>query len=247
MGSEKSKILWLVTARAGSKGVPNKNIRELEGIPLLAIRILTAKTLGPVILSTDSEHYAEIGRKYGAEVPFIRPSELATDSASSIAVVSHALNFLSQSGRDFEYVGLLEPTSPFISSMQLKQALEVLTKTEGADHIVAVRETKPHPFFIQDDTLFLQNIAAKLKDLAHSGRQTFAKQITPSGGFYISRMEAFVKSQSFYTERTLAFLVDELAGIEIDTTTDLLWAEFLLQNSNVSLTKLWDGGTVSGA
>lgn len=89
MGTQQTNILWIVAARSGSKGIPDKNIRELGGTPLLALRILTALPLGTVLLSTDSETYAAIGTKFGAEVPFLRPIALASDSASSIDVVLH--------------------------------------------------------------------------------------------------------------------------------------------------------------
>lgn len=247
MKSKHIDILWIVTARSGSKGVPNKNIHTLGGIPLLALRILAAKSLGAVLLSTDSESYAEIGRRYGAEVPFLRPAHLSTDSASSIDVVLHALEYVGKTGRCPEYIGLLEPTSPFISYQQLGAAVAHLSSTPTADHIVAVRETKPHPSFMQDKGDFLVSLAHKLKERAHSARQEFPTQITPSGGLYISRMAAFMQTKSFYTEKTLAFMVDNLSGLEIDSPIDLLWAEFLVERRIVELAALWKDESKHGS
>ena len=125
----KKKILWLIVARSGSKSVPGKNIKMLGENPLISFKIKSALNtlLDKVVwVSTDSEVYANISRDYGAEIPFIRPNYLATDSASSSDVVLHAMHFANSKGLEFEYIGLLEPTSPFILSHQLETILEKL-------------------------------------------------------------------------------------------------------------------------
>ncbi|CEO88250.1 acylneuraminate cytidylyltransferase family protein [Syntrophaceticus schinkii] len=110
------KILGLIPARGGSKGLPGKNIKPLCGKPLIAWAIeqgLASKYLDKVIVSTDDEEIAKVSRSFGAEVPFMRPGELATDAAKTIDVVVHALEFLKQrGGLEFDYLALLEPTSP---------------------------------------------------------------------------------------------------------------------------------------
>ena len=122
------KIICIITARSGSKGLKNKNIRILKGLPLLAHTIIAAKKskiLSRVILSTDSQLYANIGSKFGAEVPFLRPKKLATSTAHHPEVVNHALKFVeTKSQIKFDYVVMLQPTSPFRKSKHINEAIK---------------------------------------------------------------------------------------------------------------------------
>lgn len=231
------KILWLITARSGSKSVPNKNIRILNGIPLLAYRIQSAlKSNFPnaVWISTDSIEYARIANDYGAHVPFLRPARLAQDSSTSVDVILHAMQFAEANLLNFDYIGLLEPTSPFVTEKDLNEAIKKLSETEDADAIVAVKESRPHPIFIQDDANYLHTVAKNISGLSNLGRQEFKKQITPSGGFYIAKWNAFLTQKSFYTDKTLTYLVDDISGLEIDEPIDFLFAEFI--STHLSLT-----------
>jgi N-acylneuraminate cytidylyltransferase/CMP-N,N'-diacetyllegionaminic acid synthase len=224
------KVLWLIAARSGSKSVPHKNIKLLNGKPLLAYRIQTALKSdfsNAVWISTDSEEYAQIAKEFGAKVPFIRPNELAQDSSSSVEVVLHAMQFAEENQYEFDYIGLLEPTSPFISEKQLNDAIHQLDQTLEANAIVAVKESRPHPIFVQDDANYLEKLAKNIASLSNLGRQAFKKQITPSGGFYIAKWKPFLQDKSFYTPKTLSFLVDEMSAIEIDEPIDFLFAEFI--------------------
>lgn len=231
----KYKILWLITARSGSKSIPNKNIKLLNGKPLLAHRILTAlktKCDSKVWVSTDSREYAEIAEKHGAQIPFIRPKELAQDNSNSIDVVLHAMHFAKENLFEFDFIGLLEPTSPFISENQLMDAVHQLASNNEAEAIVAVKESRPHTIFIQNEDVYLVELAKNLTNLSALGRQNFKKQITPSGGFYIARWNSFLQNKSFYTAKTLGFLVDDFSALEIDEPIDFLFAEFLTARLN---------------
>lgn len=231
----KKNILWLVAARSGSKSIENKNIRLLNGKPLLAYRIITAlKTdfSNEVWISTDSREYAEIAEKYGAKTPFIRPMELAEDSSNSADVVLHAMHFAKENLCEFDFIGLLEPTSPFITQIQLNEAINLLLKTAEADAVVAVKESRPNTIFIQEDAIYLEELAKKIMNMDKLGRQNFKKQITPSGGFYIARWDSFLKNKSFYTAKTLGFLVDDFSALEIDEPIDFLFAEFFAAHLN---------------
>jgi CMP-N-acetylneuraminic acid synthetase len=224
------KILWLITARSGSKSIPNKNIRELNGIPLLAYRVQSAlKSNFPdsVWISTDSDEYAKIAQEYGADVPFLRPSELANDSSSSVDVVLHAMQFAKENKFEFDYIGLLEPTSPFISENDLNEAIIKLSQTDEAHSIVAVKESRPHPIFVQNEDIYLDDVSKKISRKSKLGRQEFKKQITPCGGFYIAKWDSFLKFKTFYTIKTLSYLVDDISGLEIDEPIDFLFAEFV--------------------
>lgn len=227
----KLKILWLIAARSGSKSVPNKNIALLDGIPLLAHRINAAiKSNYPeeIWISTDSEEYAIIAKEYGAAAYFLRPQNLALDNSSSVDVVLHAMKYANENLFNFDLIGLLEPTSPFITENHLNEAIEKLVRNSDADSIVAVKESRPNTIFIQEDTLYLKELARNINGLNKIGRQEFKKQITPSGGFYISRWSSFLKNKSFYTDKTISMLVDEISGLEIDEPIDFDFAKFIL-------------------
>ena len=146
------RVLALIPARSGSKGLPNKNIRPLHGKPLLAWPIMAAtnsRLVDEVVISTDSPEYAEIGRSYGARAPFLRPPELASDEAASIDVILHALDLLAADDRHFHYVILLEPTSPLTDADDIDGALERLDQvSDRADAVVGVSQlVTTHPAF----------------------------------------------------------------------------------------------------
>jgi CMP-N,N'-diacetyllegionaminic acid synthase len=228
----KKKVLWLITARSGSKSIPDKNIKFLGGHPLISYRIQSAKNTqvsGDVWVSTDSEKYAQIAKQYGAEIPFIRPDYLATDDASSMDVVLHAMEYASSLNEKYDYIGLLEPTSPFMQSSDLDKAIELLNLNESASAIVATKESRPNSIFIQKEGEYLSELADNLRLLKKLGRQLFSKEITPSGGFYISKWDDFLESKSFYTRRTLSYLVDDISGLEIDEPLDWEFAEFIIE------------------
>ena len=229
----KKKILWILAARSGSKSIINKNIKLLGDHPLLSFRInsvLKSKFEYDLWISTDSKEYALIATNYGAEAPFIRPIDIADDNSSSIEVVLHAMDYAKQNNKEYEFIGLLEPTSPFIKAKQLDAALSVLQNDKDATAVVAVKESRPHKIFIQKHTKYLTEISNNLNSLKNLTRQSFEKEITPSGGFYISRWDSLLCTRSFYNERTLAFEVDEISGIEIDEAIDWHFAEFILKN-----------------
>ncbi|RWX02383.1 acylneuraminate cytidylyltransferase family protein [Flavobacterium cerinum] len=227
-------ILWLVTARSGSKSIPDKNIKILGNQPLISYRIqsaLTTNIVGDIWVSTDSEKYAEIAKEYGAEIPFIRPDYLSTDDASSMDVVLHAMEYASSLGKKYDFIGLLEPTSPFIRSSDLDKAIVQLNEKENASAIVATKESRPNRIFIQKEDEYLSELADNLKLYKKLGRQAFGKEITPSGGFYISKWDDFLKNKSFYTRETLSYLVDDISGLEIDEPLDWQFAEFIINTT----------------
>jgi N-acylneuraminate cytidylyltransferase/CMP-N,N'-diacetyllegionaminic acid synthase len=229
--SKDIKVLWLVTARAGSKSIPDKNIKPLNGIPLLAHRIISAlksNYASDVWISTDSTEYAGIAQSFGAQVKFLRPEELAQDNSNSIEVVLHAMRFAEEHRCKFDFIGLLEPTSPFITENHLNEAVLQLVNTSEAHGIVSVKESRPNTIFIQDQEPYLETLAINLKNINKLGRQHFKKQITPSGGFYIAKWDLFLESRSFYTTKTLGYLVDDFAALEIDEPIDFHLAEFIV-------------------
>ncbi|MFN7821376.1 MAG: cytidylyltransferase domain-containing protein, partial [Bacteroidota bacterium] len=141
------KILWIVVARSGSKAIPGKNIKLLGGVPLMAYRIksaLSSKYSNDILISSDSEDYAKIAEEYGAKKMFIRPAELADDNASSSDVLLHAMNFALSIKQSYELIGLLEPTSPFVTTLELDLAIDQLDASDDATAIVAIKESRPN-------------------------------------------------------------------------------------------------------
>jgi len=226
------KVLWLVTARAGSKSIPDKNIKLLGGHPLLNYRVkcgLLTTCSSDVWISTDSLTYAEIAKESGAFVPFLRPDVLSGDEIKSADVILHAMAHANSLHAKYEYIGLLEPTSPFILPNDLDLAVSRLDSNQNAEAIVAVRESRPHKLFIQEDEMYLKNIANNLETLKRLDRQAFKKEITPSGGFYISKWESFMRLKTFYTQKTMGYDVGQIPGIEIDEPLDWQFAEFIIE------------------
>jgi len=185
-----NNILWLIPARSGSKSIPHKNIKKLGDYPLMAYRIKSALSVSSpndVWVSTDSEEYAEIARVFGATVPFLRPKELATETATSADVVLHAINEAEKRGLRYDVLGLLEPTSPYINFSQLTDAAQQLLGDDEAENIVAVRESRPNSYFVQKDSKYLSELAERLSVVQSHARQNFGKEITPSGGFHMAK------------------------------------------------------------
>jgi CMP-N,N'-diacetyllegionaminic acid synthase len=231
------KILWIIPARSGSKSISHKNIKKLAGIPLIGYRIKSALTIAEkedVWVSTDSQEYAGIAQEYGATIPFIRPPELATDHAKSADVVLHAMYWAESLSRKYDAVGLLEPTSPFIKSSVLVSAVDNLFTESEAENIVAVRSVNPTTFYIQEEDKYLSKIAKNIQSIGAIRRQDEKREVTPSGGFYIAKWEAFKQNRSFYTTKTMGYLVTDVEGIEIDEPIDWDWAEFLLDRKKIS-------------
>ncbi len=236
------KVLWLVAARSGSKSVPHKNIRELGGCPLLAYRIKTAAAIAApedIWISTDSQEYADIAREYGAVVPFLRPAELSGDSAKSVDVVLHAMDWAERMGRKYHAIGLLEPTSPFVPSRELAAAAAALLANVEAEAVVAVRQVRPSTFYVQEESRYLDVVARNIRQASVLRRQDEKREITPSGGFYIAKWDSFKKERSFYTEKTLSWLLQDQNSLEIDEPIDWLWAQFLLEKKVVTVESLW--------
>jgi len=231
--SEQPRVIAIVPARGGSKGLPGKNIKMLGGQPLLGWPIKAAKEsafVQRVILSTDDSVFAELGRQAGAETPFDRPPELASDTANSIDVVTHALDALND---EYDYVVLLEPTSPLTSSSILDSAIQsLINNRQHADACVGVvQEIDAHPAF-----LFEQQKHALLQPfLSHEmgvgiRRQDVTQVFRPEGSFYISDIQALKETQSFYHARTMGYEVPDWMAYEIDTPLDFVIVEAIARD-----------------
>ena len=227
------KIIALIPARAGSKGVKNKNIKNLLGKPLIYWTIDAAKKskyIGRTIVSTDSEKIAEIARKFGAEVPFIRPKELSTDTAKSIDVILHAINFIQKNENldDFIFI-YLQPTSPLRTSKDIDAALEMFIK-EKSLFLVSVCEAEHNPLWsltVKDKKI---DIFLGEKYL-NENRQSLQSFYRLNGAIYIGYSNGIKEKKTFITKDTLVYIMPQERSIDIDTELDFKIAEFLLQEA----------------
>lgn len=221
------KILGLIPARGGSKGVPGKNIKVLAGKPLISYTVDQVKAstkIDRLILSTDDEEIAKVANQIGLEVPFIRPSILANDSAGSLGVVQHALEFLESKGEVYDAVCLLQVTSPYRPDGTIDEAIELFKKCKP-DSLVSVRkvpdEFNPHwTFEIGNDNRL--NIATGESKIIPR-RQELPSAYHRDGAIYITSVDTIRNKRSLLGDDIVAFPIDSPKLINIDTMDD--WNE----------------------
>ena len=223
-------VLGIIPARGKSKGLSRKNIVSLGRKPLIAWIIkaaLKSKFIDKVIVSTDDKKIADVAKNYRAEVPFIRPSKLATDNSKTFPVIKHAINFLKSKKQNFDYVVLLEPTSPLTTNKDIDEALERLVRQRKiADAIVSVSRIEHyHPSFnvrVNRKGLISPYRGTKFQDFR---RQEIEDLYFFDGSLYISALNALLKKKGFLHSRTLSYKVPKWKALEIDDFVDLLYAE----------------------
>lgn len=233
---EGHRVLALVPARRGSKGLPLKNIRPLQGKPLLAWPIEAAKGsryVDRVLISTDDAEFAELARRAGAEAPFLRPPELASDSAPSIGFILHALDFMEAQGERYDYLILLEPTSPLTESSDVDAALEALVARRGeADAIVGVSAlVSSHPAFavkVKPDGLIQPFAVPAFQNLPR--RQDIEPLYSLDGSLYASTVEALRSQRGFCHDRTIPYVTPRYKSFEVDDLVDFICIEAILAN-----------------
>ena len=219
-------VLGLIPARGGSKGIPGKNIRLLAGRPLLAYAVDAARASGVVdrvVLSTDAEEIAAVGREHGAEVPFLRPPELAGDAAAMLPVIEHAIATLEQSGWSPEIVLLLQPTSPLRTGAHLAAAVALLRAT-GADSVVSVVEVPRH--LSPDYVMRIERgglVPFLPEGAALTRRQDARLAYARDGTVYACWRRTLVEQGSLYGRDCRPLVVEAAESLTIDTPAD--WAE----------------------
>lgn len=225
------KVLALILARGGSKGIPGKNIVNLAGKPLIAWTIEAARaceTIDSIVLSTDDPAIAEVASRFGCEVPFIRPSELATNKSSSMDAVFHALEHLPS----YDIVLLLQPTSPMRTSVDIEMCLKLLTI---APAVVSVRPSEDHPYLI-----FEIADGGVLKPYATPpNSQSLRRQDLPgawclNGAIYGAETGWLKTQRNFVSSETIAYQMPKERSIDIDTPADLSAAEELLRLTQIN-------------
>ncbi|ELA3116368.1 cytidylyltransferase domain-containing protein [Vibrio vulnificus] len=226
------KILAITPARGGSKRLPGKNIKNLNGKPLIQWTIdaaLAVQEIARVMVTTDCDEIAEIAKQAGAEVPFIRPPELATDTSSSTDVIRHALDFYRAEGEEFDFVLLLQPTSPIRSADDIRHAIEQL-KAHTADAVVSVCPCDHSPLWantLPDDRSMADFIRHEVSQLRS---QDLPDYYRINGAIYLTKVSRFYQENSlFLSSNIFAYVMDNESSVDIDHELDFLIAETVLK------------------
>lgn len=227
-----NEIMALITARGGSKSIPRKNIKLLAGKPLIAWTIevaLQCKEMIRVIVSTDDDQIADVARQWGAEVPFIRPSELSQDDSSHISVVMHAIQWLEKKECfSPEYIMLLQPTSPLRIAEDIRNAIK-LAKDRHAVAVASVNEAENHPYLCK---CILDN--GTLGDFVTTPPGYLRRQILPpvyteNGAIYLNKRSSLLQDQVFVPKGTIAYVMPQERSLDVDTQWDWHMAELILK------------------
>tara|TARA_Y100000310_G_scaffold341747_1_gene441906 strand:+ start:5043 stop:5750 length:708 start_codon:yes stop_codon:yes gene_type:complete len=232
--SNSLRVLGIITARGGSKGIPRKNIKDLAGKPLICHTIDAAnksKLLTRSIVSTDDTEIAEISKDYGGDVPFMRPAEFAQDESTSIEVVQNVVNELKKQGEEYDYIMILQPTSPLRIADDIDESIRIAEKT-GADSVMSMKEVddfsakkmkkiidgKVLPYFEDEGT-------------ASSRRQDLEKAYRRNCAVYLTRTELIMNGDLF-GEKSMAYIMPEERSVDINQPVDFDFAEFWLKKQN---------------
>lgn len=227
-----NSVLAIIPARGGSKGVKRKNIRMLDGIPLIAWTILTAKKskyIDRLILSSEDEEIINIARKWDCEVPFVRPAELAEDATPGIAPVLHALAKVP----GYDYTVLLQPTTPLRIADDIDLCLERCA-VEQACSCVSVAESDKSPFW-----MYWVGENGRLEPILKSKRDNIRRQDLPlalvlNGAVYVAQTDWLIKNKSFIGEGTIAYIMPRERSLDVDTEFDLWLVNNLVKQRNES-------------
>lgn len=220
------KILGIIPARSGSKGIKDKNIKPLLGEPLIKYTIdaaLNSNMIDDLIVSTDSKKYANISKELGAKVPFLRDDYLASDEAKTSDVI---IDILEKINEDYDYFILLQPTSPLRDENHIKEAIKLGVDSE-CDSVVSVCEVDHSPMIMNtlDEDLSLFNFIK-----SSNRRQDNEKFYRINGAIYISKVNHYKKTKDFYLENSKAYIMDRRDSIDIDDILDFQIAEAIMKS-----------------
>jgi CMP-N,N'-diacetyllegionaminic acid synthase len=227
------RIIAIIPARSGSKGIAKKNTKMLLGKPLVTWTIEQAKKsefIDTLFVSTDSDEIAKISEQSGVPVPFLRPPEFARDDSPTIDAINHALESFGKEGKTFDIIVLLEPTSPLRKAGDIDAAIRIfLNEYEDADALVSLGEVRLENPFIME---YIENNRLK-KVISTSNnfyqRQQMPKVYFPYGVIYLSKVESLKRARTFYQENTIPYLIERWQNYEIDDLCDFVCVESILK------------------
>lgn len=230
------RTLFIIPARGGSKGIPGKNIKPMGGIPLIYRSIDIARKFvedKDICVTTDSDEIIEVVKQHGMDVPFKRPDYLATDTASSHDVLIHAIDFYKEKGIEYDWMVLLQPTTPFRKEEDLRKMLEMMSN--DIDMVVSVKQAETNPYyncFSVDENGFLKRFIKPQTEMI--GRQSQKPMIyEKNGSVYIVKITSLRKQRMNAFEKVRFFEMDKVYSIDLDEPLDWIFAEAVLNNKMV--------------
>lgn len=222
------KILVVIPARGGSKGIPRKNIKPFAGKPLIYYTIDTARAIVPdedICVSTDDDEIIQVVEDYGLKVPFKRPDELATDTAGTYEVLLHAIDFYEKQGKHYDVVLLLQNTSPFRTAEHVKEALALYTPE--VDMVVSVKECAANPYYC----VFEESQEGYLHVCKGNGtiyrRQDAPKVYEYNGAVYVINTNSLKKQHMHQFSKRVKYVMDDRSSFDLDTMNDWIIAEMI--------------------
>lgn len=227
------RILAIVTARGGSKGLPRKNILELNGKPLIAYTVEQIKKSSYIdasFISTDSREIADVCEKYGISVPDLRPQELAQDTSSSMDVLAYTIDLLEKRNERYDYMILLEPTSPLRKDHDIDNMIEIAIEHPDAEGVISVgRVHLEHPSIIKKI-----NATGYITPYISDGRTFYQRQLEdqalfPYGVGYLVKIDRFKETHTIYMDKMLPYYIERWQNYEIDDIYDFNCIETIMK------------------
>lgn len=224
----KESYIAVIPARGGSKRISRKNLALLNSKPLIAYTIqaaISSKKISRVIVSTDNKEIAEAAKTWGAEVPFLRPKQLADSKSPIVETILHVLENIEQ--EDSITIVLLQPTSPFRNGHHIDESIMLFEKS-GADTVTSVNYAKEHPYYawtLKNNKALTPYFSRKKQMIA---RQDLPVSLIENGAIYIIK-KSVLKNKKIYGKKVMPYIMDQEVSVDIDTPYDLLFAEFILQ------------------
>ncbi len=242
MSDTSPSVVALIPARAGSKRVPNKNIREFKGHPLIAYTIKAAIDSGifrDIVVSTDSEEIADVAQKYGAQAPFMRPAEYAGGLSPDIEWISHAMKTFKEKGMECDAFSLLRPTSPFRTGETISRAWDIFCREDGADSLRAVEKCLQHPCKMwvvrQNRLLPLIPFGPEAKPWHSMPYQALPEVYVQNASLEIAWSKVISETGTIAGATVIPFITEGYEGYDINTMEDWYLAEKLVDEGKVSL------------
>ena len=244
---EKGLVYAIIPARSGSTSIKDKNIRLIAGHPLISYSIVAAKltpSIKRIIVSTDSEKYAGIAKKYGAEVPFLRPADISGKYSTDYEFMSHAVNWFNDHEKKLpEFWVHLRPTSPLRCPDYIESAINCIKNNDIADCLRSVHKTNncPYKWFTITSSGYLSNICGLSLDEANGPRQKYPQVYIPNGYVDIIRTQSLMKNHNLHGEYGLSFETPELIDIDYDAELDIIneqVSKFKTESIMVELSKI---------
>ncbi|MFA4934075.1 MAG: acylneuraminate cytidylyltransferase family protein [Candidatus Omnitrophota bacterium] len=226
------RVVCIIPVRGGSKGLPGKNIKMFLGKPLIARSIKQAKDSGlidRIIVSTDDKKIADISKKYGAEVPFIRPKFLAQDKSSTIDVLLHAMGWLQGEGYPFDILVLLHATAPLRSVQDINNCIKLLVN-QKADNVFSVTEANRNPYFNMVEVV--RGKVKLVKEGRFSSRQQAPKVYDMNASIYVWWKDVLDEKKGIFLKNSKVYVMPKIRSIDIDDYMDFKIAEIMMVEGN---------------